>query len=206
MPITELENPIRNIQLRGSTLYVNYEGSTLQCYKNGANFWMPIRNNNVGAPIPPKPPITPPDPPSPGTGLGQGVVNWMVAHVGQFAYSQGAGRLTPLTSGYSDCSALAYFAYRQVTGLNIGTYTVAQYTKGNLVTQGSKTINLALLQPGDLIFFDWPNKGRTTVDHVEIYKGGDEMIGHGGPGKGPTIKSVTSRVSYAEKYFVRRHV
>lgn len=61
-----------------------------------------------------------------------------------------------------DCSGLTYFAYREVTGVEIGYSTFDQED----ILQGYE-VDKEDIQPGDLVF---------TPGHVVLYKGKGEMI------------------------------
>jgi len=199
------QGDIRYIQAVGDALHVHYrDGHVIIAYPNGQNTFTPRQDGTVGAEVPPPPPNPNPSTPGGGSATQQALVQFVTSRIGRYAYSQGATRLNPEQNMYTDCSGLMYFAYQSVMGINIGTYTGNQWDKGTLVTQGSGTINESLLQPGDLVFFDWRG-GRTTVDHVDMYIGGGNVCGHGGPGNGPNTKPLAERVAGAVKYVVRRH-
>jgi cell wall-associated NlpC family hydrolase len=106
---------------------------------------------------------------------------------------------------YTDCSGLVYSCYLAVTGKNIGTWTGNQWNQGTKVTEGYGTIDESLLQPGDLVFFTWPGGSVSNYDHVEMYKGSGDTIGHGGPMNGPIVKSLATNVAGAYHVMVRRH-
>lgn len=116
----------------------------------------------------------------------QAVVDLYTSWVGRFAYSQGGGRLTPLTSGYGDCSSTIWAAYHDAMGIDVGTWTGAMADKGTLIKEGTgANLPLASMAAGDLIIF-W--RSGATSAHVEMYIGDNRLCGHGGPGAGPTIK------------------
>jgi len=75
------------------------------------------------------------------------------------------------TSGF-DCSGLTQYVYKQVTGEDIGVWTVAQESSG---TQ----ISVDQAQEGDLLF--WGDQGSTY--HVAISAGGDQYIHAPQPGE-----------------------
>ena len=75
------------------------------------------------------------------------------------------------TSGF-DCSGLTQYVYKQVTGKDIGVWTVAQESSG---TQ----IDVSQAQQGDLLF--WGDQGSTY--HVAISAGGDQYIHAPQPGE-----------------------
>lgn len=121
----------------------------------------------------------------------QDVVNWVASRSGRFAYSQQPGRLNPDSSGFTDCSALIVAAYREVMGVNIGTYTGNMLNHGSVVFDESmESVGQAqsLLVPGDCVFFNWYGHN-PTYDHVELYAGNGMLWSHGGPGYGPNFVS-----------------
>lgn len=62
---------------------------------------------------------------------------WFSSRNRKFGYAQAPGRLTPDSSGYSDCSACIVAAYRDALGINPGwTYTGDMYNKGTAVYSG----------------------------------------------------------------------
>lgn len=137
------------------------------------------------------------------------VVALMVSWVGQFAYSQAAGRLDPVNSGYGDCSSIIWRAYWDITGIDVGTWTGAEIGLGTLITEGSYgSVDESLLQPGDLLIIDWSGApSYTTYGHVEMYIGNNQLCGHGGPGAGPTIKpDLQNYVSGCPRWQVRRYL
>lgn len=139
-----------------------------------------------------------------GSGNAQAVVDLYVSWVGRFAYSQGAGRLDPIASGYGDCSSTIWFAYHEAAGIDVGTWTEAMLQKGTLIIEGSGVLDTSRLVAGDLIIYDWDG-GQS--DHVEMYIGNDQLCGHGGPANGPTIKNNASTYgSNAYRWWVRRYM
>ena len=133
------------------------------------------------------------------------VVKWMTDRIGRLNYSQQEpGRSRPDSSGFTDCSGAVREAYRQI-GMELGSYTGAQYTQGARVKAGSGGINTSDLKPGDLIYFNWHGY-RANVDHVEMYESGNTCIGHGGPGKGPKRADVVAMTGRAQNWYVQRHI
>ena len=204
--ISELANAISYITYYNGQLVVyGDEGMSdgLVCTKAGYNLWIPSTNvigtgitgGNTGGGS------------ATGSAAQQELVNLITSYVGQFAYSQGAGRLDPLSSGYTDCSGLCWFVYQQVTGIEIGTWTGAQNQHGTIVGTGSGA-NLPLndMQLGDLVIF---LRGSSTR-HVEMYIGENQLCGHGGPGNGPTIKEDAQSYAAANynwnNWVVRRYI
>ena len=161
--------------------------------------------SDVGATVPDEPlTSTPSVPPTADVAAKQSAIKAaLTAKLGDFKYSQALGRLTPESSGYTDCSALLYFYFRKVLGITLGTYTGTQRFDGEKIAEGKGSMDLGKLQVGDLILYDW---GGFTAkyDHVELYYGGGQVIGHGGPMNGPRIGSAQSKATRATRWLVRR--
>lgn len=68
-----------------------------------------------------------------------------------------------------DCSGFTQWLYKRSMGVNLAHHAATQY-------QQLQKVNRDELQAGDLLFFDWNGGG---IDHVEVYMGGDKMIGTG---------------------------
>lgn len=146
-------------------------------------------------------------------GGAQAAVDWMLSHQGAFYYSQDAWvRNNMLQSGGGDCSSTVITAYveghvksREEMG---GTPAAIGYT-GTLGHAGRYICNSALnnennMQPGDLILISWGGGG-WPWDHVEMYIGNGQTCGHGGPGRGPTVKRM-SAYTVGTSNEVRRYV
>lgn len=193
----QLDNGV--ITLWGSGIYA----SGLACYKSAPNTWLPS--------------VSKTGEPNPGTSTGGGsstgnaalseMRQWLLDHVGAFAYSQGAGRMSPEESGYTDCSALMWYVYHLVTGENIGSWTGDQQNYGETVAEGSGDLPQDEMQVMDLVFFNWRGYN-PSFDHVEAYIGGNQLIGHGGnPNMGPTVKQDANAYARgAHDWRVRRYV
>ena len=114
---------------------------------------------------------------------------------GKNTYTQSTRR-SRVDSGYSDCSSLVHWVYKEVLGINIGDDTV-----GQIRTKKLTTIDAGIrdgipdekkLLPGDLLFFRGSDTGRKSADyvgHVEMYVGNGELSGHGF-GIGPVRKNM----------------
>lgn len=139
-------------------------------------------------------------PENPGSGGGGGTVTPPAAS-GDFAkmfalwqqnankwrYGQGAGRLNPPASGYSDCSACIWWAVNSIRpdiAKHLGTWTGAMVSSGTEIARGTRTTSVPLdkMQAGDIILIHWGsvnyafNDGRS---HVEWYVGNGENWGAG---------------------------
>lgn len=127
----------------------------------------------------------------------------------RFAYSQGAGRLDPISSGYGDCSSTVWFAYQQVAGIDVGTWTGAMAGKGTKIASGYSGDNLPIedMEPADLVLIMW-NGWNGSFDHVELYMGNNELWGHGGPDYGPDQTTTDARNYPRYMYYweVRRYL
>lgn len=101
----------------------------------------------------------------------------MESREGKNTYTQSTRR-SRVDSGYSDCSSLVHWVYKEVLGINIGDDTV-----GQIRTKKLTTIDAGIrdgipdekkLLPGDLLFFRGSDTGRKSADyvgHVEMYVG-----------------------------------
>lgn len=119
----------------------------------------------------------------------------MESREGKNTYTQSTRR-SRVDSGYSDCSSLVHWVYKEVLGINIGDDTV-----GQIQTKKLTTIDAGIrdgipdekkLLPGDLLFFRGSDTGRKAADyvgHVEMYVGNGELSGHGF-GIGPVRKNM----------------
>lgn len=127
----------------------------------------------------------------------------------RFAYSQGAGRLDPVSSGYGDCSSTIWYAYQQVSGIDVGTWTGAMKDKGTKVASGyaSDELPVSEMQPADLVLIMWSGYN-ADFDHVEMYMGNNELWGHGGPDNGPDSTTTDARAYTQYMYYweVRRYL
>lgn len=127
----------------------------------------------------------------------------------RFAYSQGAGRLDPISSGYGDCSSTVWFAYQQGAGIDVGTWTGAMAGKGTKIASGYSGDNLPIedMEPADLVLIMW-NGWNSSFDHVELYMGNNELWGHGGPDYGPDQTTTDARNYPRYMYYweVRRYL
>lgn len=119
----------------------------------------------------------------------------MESREGKNTYTQSTRR-SRVDSGYSDCSSLVHWVYKEVLGINIGDDTVGQIRTKKLTTIDAGIRNgipdEKKLLPGDLLFFRGNDTGRKSADyvgHVEMYVGNGELSGHGF-GIGPVRKNM----------------
>lgn len=147
-----------------------------------------------------------------GGGAGDGsagakAVQWMRSRLMKFTYLQAPGRLDPDRSGFGDCSSTIYRAYKDTSGINVGTWTGDQYFRGRAVIErgrGAMTAaQKAMCRPGDIIVMSWGG-GYPHTDHVEMFVDEGHTVGHGGPNRGPHINSI-GMLSGTAWWTVRRH-
>lgn len=149
-------------------------------------------------------------PPSDGS-AGAKALAWMMSRRGKFGYRQAPGRLDPDNSGFSDCSASIWRAYKDTSGINVGTWTGDQYFRGyEVMPRGGGAMTdaqRALLKPGDMIVMAWKSTGSyyPETDHVDMVVDSNTLIGHGGnPYYGPVTYPI-SRLAATRWWTVRRH-
>lgn len=158
----------------------------IQCRQTSPGNWIPERRNVTGgSDVDPE-----------WIGGGSGGVNdvcdlydfWEKNY--DFEYSQGDGRMNLPDSGASDCSASIWCAYNIAAGINVGTWTGDQMTKGEEIAIGWRDEFTQevfdLLQPGDLIIF--AHNGMVSSgnsDHVEMFMGSDYTNNLLGGGSAP---------------------
>ena len=80
------------------------------------------------------------------------------------------------TKGF-DCSGFTQYVYKHF-GINLNRTAAAQYSNGKSVTQ---------LQAGDLVMF-----GKSGINHVGIYIGGNTFIHAANPGRGVTTDTLST--------------
>ncbi len=134
----------------------------------------------------------------------------VLSREGKNSYTQSEKR-TKVDSGYSDCSSLMQWAYKQI-GIEIGSYTGAQIDNGEWVQLGGTLPDESKMLIGDLLFFatNYENGRPYRVGHVEMYVGNGQISGHGS-GIGPTRKNMNTycqqRNSSGEKFIgVKRYI
>ena len=148
----------------------------------------------------------------------EGLVNWMRARAGQFSYSNDRpAKLTPDTSGKSDCSGTIWADYA-AHGINLAdidmSYEMA--TGGVHVASGTTVAQFRAiahkLQPGDIVCMALTTGYRAgaEINHVEQSTGpGLLSWGHGGyPAMGPNLNNLTAShlLPKATRWTVRRYI
>ena len=120
---------------------------------------------------------------------------------GKLAYSQ--SQRDPET-GSGDCSSTVQWAYKNVLGVDVGSWTGAQEDSPNTYVVANDVNDPSKLQLGDIILY---RKGGSS-SHVEMDYSTDQMIGHGGGSDGtepgPTIKPLMQNMGSQSVAMVKR--
>ena len=138
----------------------------------------------------------------------EAMIQFGLSMQGKNTYTQSSLRTQVFeTPGYSDCSSFCWKMYERFFGIYVGSWTGEQVTKGTQVVQSSggaynkvSASEMALLKPGDLLFY-----GGGSAQHVEMYIGNGQQLGHGS-GMGPTLKNTLEYSHAAGFYQARRYV
>lgn len=121
--------------------------------------------------------------------LQKALVEKMYSVQGKLKYAQDnakyPGSRNP-EDGSGDCSSTVQWAYKNILGIDPGSWTGAQRENANTFTVATSTRDESKLQLGDLLLKD---------GHVEMYAGHGKMIGHGS-GYGPKIKDLDTSGKY----------
>lgn len=137
------------------------------------------------------------------------------ARLGRYSYGNGKSRQTLAqldSSGIADCSDVSWATY-DAQGIDIGGMSYQQAEAGTQIAAwtGTRGAGIAdflsivhLVKPADLIVMGLDKTRPHQISHVEVDKAGTTSIGHGGPGRGPTINSLISMFRYADRWEVRR--
>lgn len=203
---------ISKITIEGNTIFLHInnggEYKKITFFKGRQNIWYP----NTSAEIISGSTGTTPQPEIPDTGDGtdeqrQALVDLIKSFIGKLGYSQAQSQRMNPPGGFADCSGLVWYCYNQVTGNSIGTWTGTQVGNGSKVKEGSGSMDISGLLPGDLVFMNWSGYN-PSYDHVEMYIGNNQLCGHGGdPYYGPTIKpDASAYASYGSDWQVRRYI
>lgn len=142
-----------------------------------------------------------------GNATQKALANKLLGIQGTLKYSM-TGARNP-EQGSADCSSTVNWAYKKVTGTDIGNSTDAIINSNatepidvasnmNPQTGGTNSSgpNVSKLMPGDILLYSRPtsdySKGRKyRVGHVEMYLGNGNRIGHGG-GIGPKVSPIST--------------
>ena len=120
---------------------------------------------------------------------------------GKLAYSQ--SQRDPET-GSGDCSSTVQWAYKNVLGVDVGSWTGAQEDSPNTYVVANNVNDPSKLQLGDIILY----RKNGNSSHVEMDYSTDQMIGHGGGSDGtkpgPTIKPLMQDMGSQSVAMVKR--
>ena len=128
----------------------------------------------------------------------QGLVDQMASIKGKINYSLDWDKQDP-DIGVASCASTVGWAYRKVLGLNnpkmsASSTDQSQDTRFKTLwtNQGTPFKNDAILQPGDVMYFNWDRtKNNGTMQHTEMYAGNSQDWSHGGePQYGPVLKDL----------------
>lgn len=145
---------------------------------------------------------------------GQAIIDYAKSVLGQWSYSQGAGRLDPETSGYTDCSGFVWWSYHHVAGIDIGTWTGELATSGEEVFRSTDTNAMPWddMQAGDIILSTkyesslWGFGTSGGGQHAQIYTGTPGEVVDVASTPCPTVRSGDGIWVYSHiaGYMVRR--
>lgn len=180
---------INYIQANGQNLVIygpDWPGGLL-CIKGIGTTWVPITNSK-GTPKPGGTGDTGggTEPPSSGDEISRMQQLWF-DNANKWDYGQGAGRLNPPESHYSDCSGSIWWAINSVNpgkAKSIGTWTGAMAGNGQEIWRGTDAAQLPLdrMRKGDIILIEWGAINYAFNDgnsHVEWYIGDGKIWGAG---------------------------
>jgi len=142
-----------------------------------------------------------------GSAFGAGMVAAAEPELG-LPYVWGGGNPAGPTGGGFDCSGLVLYAAYTASGgaITLPHDSDVQGRVGTQVALGlGSTINLGLLQPGDVVAFNLD--GGSHYSHIGIYVGGGMLLhaSHPGPGGGVKLESLTEGYWQPYTWSVRRY-
>lgn len=183
--ITQQSGVYRIERNGGNLILFNKEfPNGLVCVRANGGNWYPVANSS-GAPDAPNQggDDTPSAPSSDFTKMFK---LWQ-DNANKWSYGQGAGRLNPPSSGYSDCSACIWWAINSIRpdlAKNIGTWTGAMVNSGTEIARGGPTTAWPSdkVQPGDILLIEWGYTNWAFNDgssHVEWITDKDHLWGAG---------------------------
>lgn len=150
----------------------------LVCHYNGNGIWLPISSTIPDQPSSPDNPDIPPYTPP----TGDEPADWPACkalweeHAGDWYYSNGAGRLDPPNSGYSDCSACIWWAVHTATNGKYDWLGTRSYTMDDTATlvrtfDPDSVLDTSDMIPGDLIIMQYGAGSTLSGGHVDWYWG-----------------------------------
>ena len=168
--IDQLLSDISSIRMAGGNLIIyGADNSRLICYKTQQDVWVPQRN--IAAPN------TPSKPGGSGGSTPDQITqmqNLWRQNQNKWSYGQGAGRLTPTTSGYSDCSACIWWAVNKINpaaAKSMGSSTAAMLqNKWDIIASGGagQYPTEDQCKTGDILIVNWKSTNiAASGRHVE---------------------------------------
>lgn len=199
--IPQKESQIQSVMVYGESLVVRGTDGPVLCYRQQGNLYLPERN--VAAPD------TPTTPGGSTGDVGSDKVTQMQdlwrQNQGKWSYSQGAGRLNPPSSGYSDCSGCIWWAVHSIDpdaaeAMGSSTYEMLR-GKGTVIQEGGQGDYPSndIVHVGDIIVMCWnsTNIMTGTQRHVEwVFPDGQLW----GAGEAPLPKPSGSIEYYMTQY------
>lgn len=169
--IPQITSQIQSVMVYGESLVVRGESGSVLCYRQQGNLYLPQRN--VAAPE------TPTTPGGGGGAVTPDTVTQMQDlwrnNQRKWAYSQGAGRLNPPSSGYSDCSGCIWWAVNAIDPgaadrMGSSTYEMLR-GQGTVIASGGygEYPSTDIVHVGDIIVMGWNSTDimSATSRHVE---------------------------------------
>lgn len=201
--VSQLASQIHHVQVYGESLAIFGKDADkgLLCYRAQSNYYIPQRNtvapDNPSTPSGPSGPIT-----LPIETIDQMQQLWR-DHRDAFWYGQGAGRLTPLTSGHSDCSGCIWWAVNEYSpeaaqAMGNSTYDMLR-ADGVVIASGSyEAIDPSVCRQGDIIVYGWDSTNimAATTRHVDWIFADDEVWSAGESRLPHPISTVADVVGY----------
>ena len=214
--LNRLKGSIKYLSTVGDTVHIELrDGNTIISVPDGrGRFLLPAYQEGRGETVPGSGEDIPLDPNAPGPDAPssikrQALIDWGMARLGKYSYTNGPARTDPERTLATDCSGFVKACYGAVTGIKLAQITSGQYTQGRRLYHDNWNMDFATLRPGDLIYFKWKNpawQSPKATDHVEMYKGNGDSIGHPGPGKGPRVLGLAPQLANALHFWVQRHI
>lgn len=162
----QVQSSVNRIEACGNDLIVYGDmgtGNRLICHNNGNGVWLPVRNATGGTY-----PSTGGDSHTP-SGSALEDFNRMKAlwleYAGQFAYAQAPGRLDPVSSGFTDCSAGIWWGVNAANDYRyqwLGTSTWTMWDTATFVCEG---VDEDKMLAGDILLMKFPSGD----EHVGMY-------------------------------------
>ena len=203
---------VYRIQSNGGNLILYNEDfpNGLVCVRGNGGTWWPVGNSS-GAPDAPNQGGGSTPQPAPTSDFDKMFKLWQ-DNANKWSYGQGAGRLNPPASGYSDCSACIWWAINSIRpdiAKNIGTWTGAMVNSGTEIARGGPTTPWPSdkVRPGDILLVEWGYTNWAFNDgssHVEWITAADHLWGAGAAPLPHDSGSASSYIRSTGCWMIRR--